>query len=200
MGTIDMRRRPSGSQGPRFALSPALMVPALWSLSCAQAAEIPFQRAYQGSLSGTTFATMRLLKAAILEAAIGSVRFSDGRDRGRFDKTVGAVGCTVNEGPRSDRGMIYRGPAATAGTAVQTCERTMRPMPDARQSFCSSAPRAATPMPDAGTSRACDAAEHVRGSRDSGSWRRRALSRIACGDAAWAGPRSALHGAADVAA
>ncbi len=67
----------------------------------AEAAELKFQRAYQGGLSGQTFTT-----TSLLNADPGSIRFSDGGTQRAFQNTTGTLYYTVGGVPRSETGVL----------------------------------------------------------------------------------------------
>ena len=72
----------------------AMAVPAV-------AADLTFNRAYQGSLSGQTFTTTTLLNADA-----GSIRFSDGGTQRAFQNTSGTLSYTVAGVPYSEVGVL----------------------------------------------------------------------------------------------
>jgi uncharacterized protein YhjY with autotransporter beta-barrel domain len=67
----------------------------------ARAAELAFNQAYQGSLSGQTFTT-----TTALNADPGSIRFADGGSQRAFQNTSGTLYYTVGGVPQSETGVF----------------------------------------------------------------------------------------------
>ena len=78
----------------------AVLLAIIW-IDGAQAAELTFNRAYQGSLSGQTFTTTTLLNADP-----GSIRFADGGTQRAFQNTAGTLYYTVGGTPHAETGVL----------------------------------------------------------------------------------------------
>ncbi|WP_426000809.1 putative Ig domain-containing protein [Caulobacter sp. DWR1-3-2b1] len=79
----------------------AAIVAILMVQSSAFAADLTFNRAYQGSLSGQTFTS-----TSLLSADAGSIRFSDGGNQRAFQNTSGTLTYTIGGVPHSEVGVL----------------------------------------------------------------------------------------------
>jgi large repetitive protein len=84
------------------AIAPALLlVVALLAALPARAADLTFNRAYLGGLSGQTFTTTTLLNADV-----GSIRFADGGTQRSFQNTSGTLHYKVGGVPFAETGVL----------------------------------------------------------------------------------------------
>ena len=101
MVNINLRRSQRDRRHSICAVLFTMLTWMVWGVSMAQAAELSFQRAYLGNLSGQTYAT-----TSLLNADAGSIRFSDGSTQRSFNNTSGTVHYTVNGVPQSEPGTL----------------------------------------------------------------------------------------------